>query len=107
MRTYPPKSKWKLINTTIFPELENKTNEFLKDLLECKRSLKKIIKVSEKYKIKDFENIKELFNRFCIQKGCKKKIIVKVIAINTILLMNLQSVIAALIIKKKLMELNY
>ena len=73
MRTYPPKSKWKLINTTIFPELENKTNEFLKDLLECKTSPKKIIKVSEKYKIKDFENVKKLYSRFfCIQKGCKK-----------------------------------
>ena len=73
IRTYPPKSKWKLINTTIFPELENKTNEFLKDLLECKRSLKKIIKVSENYKIKDFENVKKLYRFFCIQKGCKKK----------------------------------
>ena len=73
MRTYPPKSKWKLINTTIFPELENKTNEFLKDLLECKQSQKKIIKVSEKYKIKDFENVKKLYSRFCIQKGCKKQ----------------------------------
>ena len=41
MTYYPPKSKWKLINTTIFPELENKTNEFLKDLLECKQSQKK------------------------------------------------------------------
>ena len=69
---YPPKHKWKLI-PTIFPELEN-TNAFLKDLLECKTSLKKIITVSQKYNITDFEHIKQLYNKlFCTAKGCKQK----------------------------------
>ena len=62
---YPPKHKWKLI-PTIFPELEN-TNAFLKDLLECKTSLKKIITVSQKYNIN--ANWKLLVDNFILEEN--------------------------------------